>query len=260
MSRRPMTGVTVEQTAAGALGHHLEESCAAWTGQGQGRLGAAGWSPARATTCTAVLHLQNPLAHTAGVTQPAQQTVLVGAPGSGKSTVGEILAATTGRPFVDADAVSSGFYAEVGWSVERLRGRASEVGFSQAHDEWEVALAHAVERLVETSPGAVLALGAGHSHLTDDVLFERVERALATADQVVLLRPTEDLATSLGALRQRCLDDKGTAWRVGGEDWLERWLTDGRDERVATHVVLTEGSAREQTAGVVAAFRQVSRR
>lgn len=200
------------------------------------------------------------VAHTAGVTQPAQQTVLVGPPGSGKSTVGEILAAATGRPFVDADAASAEFYGEVGWSVERLGARASEVGFSLAHDEWEVALAHAVERLVDTSPGAVVALGAGHSHVTDDALHERVVQALATVDHVVLLRPSGDLQDSLGVLRQRCLDDKGTAWRVDGEDWLGRWLTDGRDERVATHVVLTEGMTPEQTAGVVAALERGGRR
>lgn len=200
------------------------------------------------------------LAHTAGVTQPAQQTVLVGPPGSGKSTVGEILAAATGRPFVDADAASTDFYGEVGWSVERLGARASEVGFSLAHEEWEVALAHAVERLVETSPGAVVALGAGHSHVTDDAFFERVVRALASADQVVLLRPSGDVQVSLGVLRQRCLDDKGTAWRVEGQDWLERWLTDGRDERVATHVVLTDGMTPDQTAGVIAGLGLDARR
>lgn len=184
--------------------------------------------------------------------QQPQQTVLVGAPGSGKSTVGEILAAATGRPHVDADAASADFYGEVGWSVERLGARASEVGFSLAHEEWELALAHAVERLVETSPGAVISLGAGHSHVTDDALFERVVRALGAADQVVLLRPSDDLRVSLEVLRQRCLDDKGTAWRVDGEDWLERWLTDGRDERVATHCVLTTGMTPDQTASVVA--------
>ena len=61
----------------------------------------------------------------------AVQTVLVGPPASGKSTVGELLAEATGRPFVDADAASADFYAEVGWSVERLKERASEVGFAQ---------------------------------------------------------------------------------------------------------------------------------
>ena len=95
-------------------------------------------------------------------------------------------------------------------------------------------------------------MGAGHSHVTDDALFERVVRALGAADQVVLLRPSDDLQVSLEVLRQRCLDDKGTAWKVDGEDWLERWLTDGRDERVATHHVLTAGMTPDKTARVVA--------
>lgn len=85
-------------------------------------------------------------------------------------------------------------------------------------------------------------------------------RALAVADQVVLLRPSDDLQVSLEVLRQRCLDDTGTAWRVDGDDWLERWLTDGRDERVATHRVLTAGMTPEQTAGVVAGLDRDARR
>lgn len=182
------------------------------------------------------------------------QTVLVGPPGSGKSTVGERLAEATGRPFVDADAASADFYAEVGWSVERLRQRASEVGFARAHGEWEVALAQAVERLVETSPGAVVSLGAGHSHVTDDALFARVVRALSAADQVVLLRPSSDTAVSLEVLRQRCVVDKGTTWHVDDVDWLAMWLTDGRDEVVATHVVLTGDDTPAETASALAAL------
>lgn len=185
---------------------------------------------------------------------PALQTVLVGPPASGKTTVGELLAAMTGRPFADADAASAGFYAEVGWSVERLTERAAEVGFARAHGEWEVALAHAVERLVETSPGAVVSLGVGHSHVRDDVLFARVALALAAADQVVLLRPSADPAASLEVLRERCLADKGTAWTVGDEDWLALWLTDGRDEAVATHVVVTGDQTPQETAAAVAAL------
>lgn len=182
------------------------------------------------------------------------QTVLVGPPASGKSTVGELLAEATGRPFVDADAASADFYAEVGWSVERLVERASEVGFAQAHGEWEVALAQAVERLVETSPGAVVSLGVGHSHVTDDALFARVVRALASADQVVLLRPSADPAVSLEVLRRRCVADKGTTWHVGDEDWLAMWLTDGRDEAVATHLVLTGDDTPAETVAAVAAL------
>lgn len=191
---------------------------------------------------------------TASVVPSTLQTVLVGPPASGKSTVGELLAAATARPFVDADAASADFYAEVGWSVERLGERAAEVGFGQAHGEWEIALAQAVERLLETSPGAVVALGVGHSHVTDDALFARVARALASADQVVLLRPSADPAVSLEVLRARCVAEKGTAWRVGDEDWLAMWLTDGRDESVATHVVLTGDDTPAETVAAVAAL------
>lgn len=35
---------------------------------------------------------------------------------------------------------------------------------------------------------------------------------------------------------------------VDGVDWLQRWLTDGLDERLATHVVVTAGQSAAETA------------
>lgn len=174
-------------------------------------------------------------------------TVLIGPPGAGKSTVGPLVAELTGRVFVDADEAATPWYAAAGWSVERLRARSEQIGLEEAHREWEVALVAAVVGLASEHDGAVLALGAGHTHVTDPRLFGEVERALVGAD-VVLLRPAADGVRSLAVLRERCQRSKGHGWVVDGVDWLERWLTDGLDEHLATRTALTQGQGPEGTA------------
>lgn len=184
--------------------------------------------------------------------------ILIGAPGSGKSTVGRLLGLRLDRDFVDADEVCGDYYAEVGWSVERLTTRIKQVGFEAAHAEWEVALAHAVERLLGTSRNDFIALGAGHTHVTDPGHFERVRAALAAAEAVVLLRPSAASDTTVRILRERCLTSKSHAWHGDGIDWLQRWTTDGRDELLATHTIYNNAERPDQTASRVAEFVRLS--
>lgn len=96
------------------------------------------------------------------------------------------------------------------------------MGFGEAHREWEVALAHAVQQLVAHHPRAVLALGAGHTHLTTPSLLDEVGLALSRADHVILLRPSADPEVSATVLRARCVQSRGSDWVVEGQDWLQR--------------------------------------
>lgn len=179
--------------------------------------------------------------------------MLVGPAGCGKSTAGEAAARLLGVPFVDADAVGERYYREVGWDLDRLVDRVAAVGRLAAEREWEPARAHAVGRLVAGHPGAVVALGAGHTTYGDPAHREAVRTALARAGAVVLLLPAAGRDDALRVLRARAVATKGTDWVRGGHDFLAGWLDDPAVRELATDVLVTGGEPPARTARRVAA-------
>ena len=125
--------------------------------------------------------------------------VLIGPPGTGKSTVGAMLAASLEVPWVDLDEISGPLYAEVGWPPEVIAEQRRRLGWTAFHAAFEPALAHAVKRCAALSSQAIVSFGAGHSHLTDPSLRAHVARALEGVT-VVLLRPSPDVGRSVRLL------------------------------------------------------------
>ncbi|SNT53411.1 hypothetical protein SAMN05216276_105638 [Streptosporangium subroseum] len=174
--------------------------------------------------------------------------VLIGPAATGKSTLGDGLASAAEKSFVDIDALGETYYAEVGWSMDKLRDRIQAVGRVAAEQEWEPARAHAVERIVADHPGTIISLGAGHSHYTQPELFQRVQTALRPVNHVVLVLPSPDLERSVQVLRQRSLAAKGTNWiSRDGYDFLHQWVHNTGNHAFATTVLYTEGEEPEQS-------------
>ncbi|MER5955828.1 AAA family ATPase [Streptomyces sp. NPDC001893] len=174
--------------------------------------------------------------------------VLIGPAGTGKTTLGLEIAAQAQRPFVDLDAAADEYYAQVGWSIHRLRERIAAVGRLAAESEWEGARAHAVASVVADHPDAVIALGAGHTSYTDPAHLAEVRTVLSRCRHVVRVLPSPDRELSLTLLRQRCTTTKGQSWIVDGHDFLEQWLDDPGALQMATRTIYTESETPAQTA------------
>ncbi len=149
--------------------------------------------------------------------------------------------------FVDADEACIPYYDEVGWPLTRFGSLIQVVGYERAHLAWEEALAYAAPRVVRDHPTAVIALGAGHTHVTTPAWRQIIRRALHDRT-VVLLRPAQDSAASVAELRSRSVASKGHDWIRDGVDWLDRWSRDGLDDLLATHTVHTMGRLPAQVA------------
>lgn len=176
------------------------------------------------------------------------ELVIVGPAAAGKSTLGKLVAERLSTRFIDLDEVAKGYYDEVGWNLALLAERIAAVGRRRAEREWEVARAHAVERVVHEGQGAVIALGAGHTSFTHKHYFAKVKAALSNAGEVVLVLPTEDRGDALRTLRSRSIETKGTDWISAGHDFLAQWLDDAGTREVSTAVIYTGRETPAQTA------------
>ena len=104
------------------------------------------------------------------MTRETQNIILVGMPGSGKSTVGRALAATLGRPFADTDAM-----------ITKAAGRPIPHIFAEEGEERFRALETAAIEQAGMQSGAVIATGGGA------VTRERNYRPLSQNGVIVFL-------------------------------------------------------------------------
>lgn len=184
---------------------------------------------------------------------PATQIVLVGPAATGKSTLGPLVARLLGLPFVDIDEIGGDYYAEVGWSIDRLVDRITAVGRVAAEREWEPARAHAVVRTLEDHPDSVIALGAGHTSYTGAAHLETVRAALSPARDVVLVLPSLERDAALSELRRRSVATKETDWVIDGHDFLAGWFDDPGTRSLARTTHLTAGTTPEASARLLVA-------
>jgi hypothetical protein len=171
--------------------------------------------------------------------------ILIGPPGTGKSTVGELLAAKLQVPQCSMDEVRWEYYREIGYDAEVQKNLWEQHGFDAVVVYWKPFEAHAVERLLaaqhDCMPGCVIDFGAGHSHYEDEALFARVQQALAPFPNVILLLPSADLDESIQLLAERTKDVAPP-----GFDHTT-FVTHPSNHRLARHTVYTKGETPEQT-------------
>ena len=127
-----------------------------------------------------------------------QNIVLIGMPGSGKTSVGRVIAEKTGRPFVDVDEM---IVAKAGKPVTEL--------FAQEGEDTFRAMERDAIREISGRTGVVIATGGGSVMCRQNVRNLRLNGKLFLLDRpLTFLLPTEDrpLADSrekMAALYQR---------------------------------------------------------
>lgn len=161
--------------------------------------------------------------------------VLIGPAAVGKSTIGPLLAASVGSPFVDLDERAGRYYSEAGMSLDDFRTKIDAVGYVEAHRWWQPARVN-LRRVLEDYPRFVVAVGAGHTHFEDRPFADAAASALE-CDVVVLLLPDLDRARSVALLRQRSVASKRHDWRVGDIDYLDVRVRSDQNHRLADHVI-----------------------
>ncbi|MFC7401637.1 shikimate kinase [Citricoccus sp. GCM10030269] len=184
---------------------------------------------------------------------------LIGPAAAGKSTVGERVAQHFDCQFIDLDEVADSFYAEVGWSIERLADEAAKIGRYEAEIAWEPARIHAVRRAMDSYDGAILALGAGHTSYTSPSRQRDIASLLDRVPHVVYVEPFPDRTESLRELRRRSLHSKGTKWISGGHDFLAEWLSDPHMRTLADHGVYTDSASVQDLADEIASLAMGAR-
>lgn len=166
---------------------------------------------------------------------PPHHVVLVGFMGAGKTTVGRLLAARFGLPFVDADA-----------HVEAQQGRSVQEVFAADGEEAFRDLEAAAVRELVGRPSAVVSLGGG-------ALGRRETRAVLAGHDVV------HLAVGLRSALARVGDDAGRPV-LAQPGLAERHAARAAHyAEVATAVVDTDDRTPQEVADLVAAALADSR-
>jgi shikimate kinase len=159
--------------------------------------------------------------------------VLVGLPGSGKTTTGRALAARLGVGFVDTDVL-----------IEQATGRSvTEIFAADGEPAFRAAETQAVTAAL-TEVDGVLALGGGA------VISPDTRRVLVDSGVPVVL-----LRTSLSALAQRVGDGRGRPLLAGSPTSRLADLASARDplyRTVAGLAVDTDGRTPDQVAAAIA--------
>ena len=129
--------------------------------------------------------------------------ILIGPIGVGKSTIGSLLATLMDLPQRSMDEYRWNYYKEIGYDEELANQKRATEGFWGIYQYWKPFEAYAVERLLSEHKNCVIDFGAGHSVYEDSSLLQRVQRALGSYSNIVLLLPSSDLNESVQILNER---------------------------------------------------------
>jgi shikimate kinase len=181
------------------------------------------------------------------MTTLSQQIVLIGPTCADKTTLGGLVGALLGLPFIDLDEVAEPYYAEVGFGQDTVSAIRPTLGDLGTYRWWQQGHPHAVRRVLAEYPAHVIALGAGHSSYADVDLFAQVQASLQDV-RVILVLPSPTPETSLSVLRDRNIAERNWDWVMDGRDVLAEWVNSQQNIQLAATTVYTQGRTPDESA------------
>ena len=173
--------------------------------------------------------------------------VLIGPMGAGKTTVGKLLSERLGLKNVSLDEIRQPYYDEAGYDNDTAKQIHTERGMAGILSYWKPFEAYSVERVLPDYDNCVIDFGAGHSVYDDDVLFERVKKALEPYPNVVLLLPSADKEEAIHILNTRIPPDVPAEIIPWYKEMNAYFVRHHANTDLATITVYTQGRTPDET-------------
>lgn len=176
--------------------------------------------------------------------------ILIGPLGTGKSTVGYLIAEKLGLPQWSLDDLRWAYYAEIGYDKTLATEMAqSDQGIWEMLHYSKPFEVHAVERVLAEHSQGIIDFGASNSVYEDKLMLTSVKNALAPYPNVILLLPSPNLDESTEILNTRLtkmLQAKGEKPSQILFDLNEYFIKHPSNRQLAKIVIYTKNKTPEE--------------
>ncbi|UKZ83842.1 hypothetical protein TrVFT333_011656 [Trichoderma virens FT-333] len=176
----------------------------------------------------------------------SETIILIGPEGSGKSTVGRLLAKTLSKELYSLDRHRDELYAPYDYDKDLAAKIYEEKGLWPFYQHWKTFEYKAVTHILQNARqegdefyGKILDFGAGHSVFEDPQELENVETLIQPYENVILVIPCDDAEEVV----------KITEARRGHELGLNKHFVEHpSNKRLAKHIIYTKYKTAEECA------------
>lgn len=175
-----------------------------------------------------------------------ETVILIGPEGSGKSTVGKLVAARLSKELYSLDRHRDELYAPYNYDKVAAERIYEEKGLWPFYEHWKYFEYRAVTNILENAQkegdkfhGKILDFGAGHSVYEKPEELEKVQELMKPYPNVILFMPCEDVDEAV----------RITETRRGHELGLNKhFMEHPSNKSLAKHVIYTKDTTPEECA------------
>jgi shikimate kinase len=175
--------------------------------------------------------------------------ILIGPIGTGKTTIGRLLAHKLNLPLCSIDDVREEYYERVGYD----KSLASEIASSEAGLRGllryaEPFDAQMVKQILADYQNSIIDFGGSNSVYSDELILAQVEKALAPYPNIILLLPSPDTAETAEILKSRLITMLTKAGKSYSDDLFELndyFIKHPSNRQLAKKVIYTNGKRPE---------------